>query len=224
MKIFEIIDTATNIKKSHKPFDFIKLDREYEGNKDSGESGGYAAGYEDEEDPHLYNKKSHYPSYLENDAYFNYINGIKPYISSNPFFPRVYLINLEKDPSGKIIPSYKMEKLHSIKDFDDESMKGLCRNIFKKLPDTDNKFVPKYAYQKNVLQNIEHALESNNYSNIKNKELIQALKIIKKIKESNPKFQYDTSVNNFMIRATPVGPQLVITDPLWDMGESIQNS
>jgi hypothetical protein len=44
--------------------------------------------------------------------------------------------------------------------------------------------------------------------------LIQSFKIIKKLEKSNPTFMDDMHINNLMIRRTPIGPQLVINDPL----------
>lgn len=45
-------------------------------------------------------------------------------------------------------------------------------------------------------------------------KLVQAIKLIKKLENSNPLFTDDQHANNLMIRRTSIGPQLVINDPL----------
>lgn len=51
--------------------------------------------------------------------------------------------------------------------------------------------------------------------------LVQAIRLIRQVVSSNDVFGLDIRADNCMIRNTSVGPQLVITDPIVDMGESI---
>ena len=45
-------------------------------------------------------------------------------------------------------------------------------------------------------------------------KLIQCFQIISKLMHKYPQFEDDLHENNFMIRRTQLGPQLVISDPL----------
>lgn len=217
MRLIEIIDTKSNTIQLNKPFDMKKIDADYLKHMDSPTAGTYARGEEIKDDPHLYKKQSHYPSNLELDAYYSYVQHIKPLIGGNPFFPRVYVVNLKKDLNGKVIPSYNIEKLSTPDNFSTEALIAMCKTLFHNVPD----LYDVDDIQEFYADQIGDALQSENYSNIKNTKLKQALELIVKIKNSTDGFSYDTSLNNFMFRGTPYGPQLVLTDPLYDFAQSI---
>ena len=48
------------------------------------------------------------------------------------------------------------------------------------------------------------------------KKLLQAIELIKNLVSQNPNFFLDMSIRNAMLRGTPAGPQLVLSDPIAD--------
>lgn len=179
--------------------------------RDEPNRGVYSKGRSNFQDPFMFTKISTRPVKLENDAYYNYVQAIKPYISSNPYLPRVYVIKTDIDSEGRAIPKYQMEKLFNLTDFDDEEeLKPIGEKIFTNPPSNII----------DTLKSIRRALENGIYAGIKDKKLIQALQIIKQVHDSSDyKFYYDLHDGNFLFRKGPYGIQLVISDPLGDLGD-----
>ena len=211
MRISEIIEPTTTVKQQSKPFDMDKLNKAAEKHWSKRDSSRFSKGKEDPADPFMFNKTSLLPSDLKDDAYYNYVMAIKPYIKSNPYFPRVYDVTLTKDSEGKIIPKYSIEKLRQTEFWVDddgslphgETQDAMLDRLFVDPP----KNSPVYF-------ELSKALHSGDFSNIKDKLLVNALKLIQKVKESNPKFNYDLHIDNIRYRVGPMGPQLVLMDPL----------
>ena len=198
------------------PFNIKKMGQR--SRKSSG-GGAYAAGIEDPTDPSMYRKKSRMPSLLEKDAYYQFIKAAQPYVDYNPFLPRVYKIIVKKDPRGFLKPEYHMEKLTPYNeawrmyDQDGNSLnKILKRKLFTK--EAVGGDVPRL-----LANSLEFPFQADTY--IKDPKLIQALDLIRTVKETNSNFMYDLHEGNMMFRIGTTGPQLVITDPLADKGASI---
>ena len=211
MRIQEIIEPEVNVKQQAKPFDMDKLNKAAEKQWRNPEKGKFSKGKENSKDPFMFDKTSLLPSELEDDAYYNYIMAAKPYMKSNPYFPRVYDITLTKDPSGKIIPKYSIEKLRELEYGPDDEGNLPALETNDALLDKIFFDPPKYA---NISHEIRKVALTGDFSNVKDEMLIKALKLIQKVKESNPKFNYDLNINNIMYRVGPMGPQIVLTDPL----------
>lgn len=89
MRIPELIEPTITVRQSSRPIP-KKLGSQV--NKlahydPQGTSGSYATVRPDPHDPHMYRKKTRLPSKLHNDAYYNYIVAIGPYMGLNPYFP-----------------------------------------------------------------------------------------------------------------------------------------
>jgi viroplasmin and RNaseH domain-containing protein len=107
-----------------------------------------------------------------------------------------------------------MEKLIPLNNTSPELIETIFNNIITKNEDTQyikNELGAKFA----ILYIIEKSILRNNYAIIKDEHLIQALQYIKSVKDTNKDFALDLHDENIMIRNTPVGPQLVLTDPLF---------
>lgn len=195
------------------PFNLRKMGKRTEKTVRKG-GGAYATGTPDPTDPFMYRKKLRQPSNLEMDAYYQYIKFIQPFMDENPFFPKVYNIDIKKDPKGLLKPSYKIEKLMPIRDAENE-MEG----------DLENALANKYLHDPDewsVLTVITKAITNDSYlEKIKDEKLIEAIQLIRYFFEANPQFVEDLHLGNMMVRFTSVGPQLVFTDPAHDRGESI---
>lgn len=217
MKISELITPKTTTSSLSRPFDMDKLASKFNKERDSYSSGSYALGSNDKKDPHMYSKKNYYPSVLDKDAYYQYVMAIKPYIGENPYFPRVYVISLTKDSKGRVIPKFTIEKLKQSLEFSYEALLGMAERMFKNFnpPDFEDQLF-------NIItKRIQNDLISGDFSDIKDPNLEMALRLITKVKNLNANFNYDVP-GNVMIRGTNVGPQLVITDPLWDRDRESQ--
>ena len=229
MRLFELIQTKTTQKDVDASFDMHnrgKLAANY-GVKDgedpwNSDNGTYAHGKENPRDPHQFRKKNYLPAELENDAYYQYIKAAEPYMGENPYFPRVYNITIKTDNNGRELPSYDIEKLHKANDLPVETLISIGKNIFNRFDVQDK---PEDLFPSQIAATLAHKIEtalmSNNMSNIKDDNLINACYIIMDVRDSNEHFDYDFGPKNIMFRGTPHGPQLVITDPLFDNEHSI---
>jgi hypothetical protein len=149
---------------------------------------------------------------VKEESTYLYLKEItKEFNSSNPHFPRIYSIKFFISEDGNIYGVVTMERLYSVKDFDDSIIEAAIRNagINPVMGDPINDF----------LANIDSYLIgviSNNF--IKklhgiNPQFAKALIIVRKL-INKYKFYTDLHAGNVMIRLTSVGPQIVLTDPL----------
>lgn len=196
--------------------------------------GAVAKVYPHETDPHMVVKKekSHKSSrelgrfgiHSRNDAFAYYIDAAAPYMKSNPYLPRVYIKNTRKSKNGIISYTYVIERLADR--FDSSTVTPEMVDAMADKILVDPYFVNmenKHGKWSKLVEIIERAIEQQNYSKIKDEQLIEAGNIIheaiKKYKtdwpQNDARIRVDLHAGNFMIRMTPVGPQLVITDPLY---------
>lgn len=81
-------------------------------------------------DPHQVVKKTLEPSrQLWHDAFYTFVDSIRPYMASNPYFPYIYNINIKRDPAGKVRPDYEMQTLFNTNKFDWSSIAALLAKI-----------------------------------------------------------------------------------------------
>ena len=194
-------------------------------NLSSPRSGLFAHGYEDPDDPFMFRKKNHLPGKtLSKDAYFQYVKTIAPHIKSNPFLPRIYEVRIEKDPTGDEQPEYTLEKLVHLEDVNLQTLKSVCYSIFGNNEQEIENFITTKQCINLLIDGLETAFYSNESArrtagsgqiSVTNKKLLQALSIIKKVRDTNSLYGLDLHQENMMLRITPVGAQLVLTDPLF---------
>ena len=217
MKILEIISPSIIDKNTKQKFNFRNANDYYEKYFTQGEdehSGSYARGEEDERDPHMFNKKSYFPSNLDKDAYYQYIKKIGPYISGNPYLPRVYIIKLIKHKDGHIKPEYKMEKLEGWENFDTDEIYAMSKRMFG----PGNGCIRPSTIMNYCMRIFEGIINTNGMDD----KLIDALNLIYEVKNLNRDFHEDFSDDNVMLRRTKYGPQMVFIDPLFDISRSSQ--
>lgn len=214
MRIFELIQSKTITRKRPIRFNpgirdkmYTKHQQHYYGNKPA--TGLYSKGRPSISDPFMFTKITARPIDTYDDAYFNYIKRIKNYMGQNPYFPRVYVTKINVDSEQMKIPKYQIEKLFDKKYLERHfDMSDVSAYL-------SNKILNDPSRSEHLFHIIRDALRNGNYQRIKDKELVQALKIIKDIKDkSNDRFDYDLHDGNFLYRIGPTGIQLVIADPL----------
>ena len=238
MKLYEIIDTEINTTDINNEFDYESLRDRYEqdSNHARGEylkgrnpmQGSYAK-VKPTNDPHTVEKNYRSPvGDIELDGYSTYILEIARagVAKSNPFFPRVYNMNIIRDKRGNAIPTFQMETLVEGEDIDPEYLFNYAANyLFKNFTvDGEHEWHPDFIGQACIIldeieNRLSRSLNKSSTIEIKSRKLAEALELIMDIKHSNPNmFSYDMHYGNFMFRGTPNGYQLVITDPLADKG------
>lgn len=185
----------------------------------------------DPRDPHMAIKtdSAYDEEYFYENAYYAWVQAIAPYMKSNPYLPRVYVVDDRTDSRGTTKPRYKMEKLHPFEDLSIDALMGMYENMtsgnseitLKKWHNDidraeasgsmtqreDREQHIKYDIWRRIVtvENLKDAAKKDN-------SLAQALKIIKDLTKDG--YGYDMHSGNFMVRLTPHGPQLVFTDPI----------
>lgn len=236
MKIKEIIDTEYSTNKMDQDFDRDELQKKkdhkqgrYDKGLDTKGYGTFAKVEIDPDEPFTAKKRNHLPIYkVEHDGYYAYIKAITDHklMQSNPYFPRVYKVEIDTDSFGDNIPSYEMETLRPEDDFDDSTIFSLGDKMFIDFDDLAqryNYYAGKYegtgpksrtGLRFGIGALLEEAADRNDYSKIKDTKLKQALELIHNVARSNKSFFCDIHRSNWMIRPTLHGPQLVLTDPI----------
>ncbi len=224
MKIFEIISTKQDVVDTGDEFDFDRVSATFGQDILRKNSGVYSVG-EPTDDPHTFKKKNYYPSNLENDSYYIYINSIKDLSDKNPYFPRVYRITLKRDSRGLVVPEYDIETLKTAEEFSFESLMAVGERLYK---DFRQRYLVKGKEEDpdlvfdEIVNYLSFYVANNMLSYILDPQLRKAIEHISRIKHQNPIFSWDLHAGNIMIRGTPNGPQLVITDPLKEKDFSSQ--
>jgi len=214
MRLHEIVDTAYKVTKTNGQHDLPKMIDNLMANANTEQAGVYAQGSQTS-DPFVYQKKNFLPSELKNDGYFNYIRAINPHIKSNPFFPRVYMVELDVDADGLKVPRYEMEKLLKPSHVGQEAVMGLAQNLIHGFSLRDNSLENMWGYLVKLLARYVCG-DTSIAEYFTSTKLKQALDLIKQTLASNKNFKCDIHTNNCMVRMTKFGPQLVITDPIED--------
>lgn len=207
MKLYELITTTKTQGKHDGVFDHSVERNNHEKFEKSG--GGYYAHVEKSDDPHMINKQTHYSIPVEKDSYFAYIKKIvnDELMSKNPFFPRIYSVDTTVDKEKKLHYKIEMEQLYHLKELSQVELNALYNNIIGL--DTKKEITP-ILLAKTVSGLVDNPTRAPKTAN---KKFINAAKIIKEISLSIPAY-IDLHANNMMVRRTPFGYQLVLTDPL----------
>jgi hypothetical protein len=240
MKLFELFEPEFKDTKKTVDYDRKKLSNKAykDPSKDELGKGLYSRVRTDPHDPHMAIKseKGAYDVFkMDYNAYYAWVKAISPYMKSNPYLPRVYVIDDRTDASGSKNPRYKMEKLYSPDEvnlkvllalaeklYDEQTMRDIrieAKQVYDQYYDgqygTDeiakNKF--KLYFWREYIANSYKLWELGDESDDEN--LKQALAIVKSL-ITGPDAQHSEDMHdgNFMIRITPHGPQLVFTDPI----------
>ena len=145
-----------------------------------------------------------------NDSYYKFIKMIEQH-QDNPFFPRIYRHRVYKNKPITVsrISDYSMtgvvmmEKLHPM--FGGEVPDEVIRAMFNNLGINIENFV-------NISQMFRYSTDvAKRMAETTNDQFAEALRILL---GTGRRF-FDLHANNWMVRLTSVGPQLVILDPVY---------
>lgn len=216
MRLLELFTTTQKQTPVRAKFDkknIVRGSRKHEG-------GVQAYAVPNDRDPHEISLRYREPlekniSLLADPKYAWAQTAIK-YATDNPFFPRIYVVNVKTDSGGRKLPRYRMEKLQHLRVLPSETLTGMYENLFgKEYPYNTDKEDSSMDIAEDIAQKLERAVDTRDLSEIDNTQLRQALKHIIDLLKNDKNFITDIHANNVMVRGTPFGPQLVITDPLY---------
>jgi hypothetical protein len=170
-----------------------------------------AVAFKHRSDPALIVKVERKPTDPATNAYYQYVRAIQPLMSNNPYLPRIYVADSFKTEKG-VRFAYTMERLYdaykAVSHIHPDLFKSFANRLFVNPPDTESSRSI-YGGWTNVIREINHVVRQGDYSNIRDRKLVQACQLINQLKQG-----IDLHSGNLMIRYTGVGPQIVITDPV----------
>lgn len=163
----------------------------------------------DKKDPHMVNKRTIQPMGPEHrvkaDGFNQYVRMLKANdVMDNIHFPKVYKATTSTDKTGTHRDSYTIEVLEKLSSISKEEFEALAeRCFFRPVYDAD-------ALAERVSEACESAYGRKSY--IKMETLLEACEIVERFSHESD-FQLDLHEGNLMVRRTPMGLQLVISDP-----------
>lgn len=199
-----------------------------------GINGLYGSAYHNPDDPGTVTKVVRAVDDYEKDAYFKYVSALakNDRISNNPFFPRIYKIQVTKDNEGRNMYSVEMETLLDFGTLSSEECNMIGERLFfnyagferdalaraKEIASTERRKAistesnAKFALLKAMGKCLERPEQVATY--IKDPKLKAALMILQSLLKKNRNMASDIHEGNIMVRRGPGGPHLVITDPI----------
>lgn len=222
MKILQLLEALITPTQTNKTFNGTLRSRYETGRKASNRelgNGGFSAVKPHSKDPHMVKKHNTGPAAAEIDGYNVYVGLLVDHdLMDNPHFPRVYNATQIKDKKGNFINTFDIEKLEDFMHLSPEDAEAIVRNHFQKgVIDIDPKWFvdgESYFLADVIADRVHDALYYGDFSQLKGK-FAEAVQTLNKIFHDEGLIRnLDMHSGNVMMRRTPHGPQLVITDPL----------
>lgn len=177
-------------------------------------------------DPHMVQKTDRTALPPEQNPFYQYARAIATAEkrNTNPYLPRVRVVDAEETDWGGVVFTYECERLHDFTEVEHQLGEDVVVNIGRKMFNDYDTLSRNYIRNHRadhlnaweVLAGILHFMQVGHKWNwVKDPLFKQALDILKEIDEQTGNFfQWDWKADNLMIRFTSKGPQLVLTDPL----------
>lgn len=192
-----------------------------------GSPGAYGAAYEHKKRPGTVLKVGKFYDSPFEDGYLSFVQSILKAnrSASNPYLPRIYSVKIYrakpvKAKDGEMYTPMggqyviEMERLHKLDELSKEELIAIAERIFPQWDEQGNEHHQLSA----LLRAIGRAAQGKpELKQIKDRQLVRALALIHNIekrKRNISDIEMDMHGGNYMVRRTPVGPQLVIIDPL----------
>lgn len=170
------------------------------------------------------------PFGVDEDGYLAYLMAIfkNNRMASNPYFPRVYDLRIIDHSKSRSMSDdeyvAEIEELYSFDDLSPDELNAIGDKIFhdwQGIKDRNYIVDRSSDLSSNLAVTIQSMLANRSddefLSQVRDKHFIQAIAIISNIsKKAGGKtgIYPDIVTQNLMVRRTPVGPQLVLSDPL----------
>lgn len=188
--------------------------------------GSFSRVYQHADNPHEVMKFSH-AFQAHEDGYHDYILEIAKdkEIQANPWTPRILSIRSHKDEDGSLVNySVRLEALQPLSSLSFREVESICERTFdrkslEKIYQEAIKFpknTRRAVYVESLMLELYRALKSEEYvyTFAKDPHLIEYMEWHQYIwMNYTRQHTIDLHDENIMVRRTPYGPQLVITDP-----------
>jgi hypothetical protein len=160
--------------------------------------------------------------YPQKDAYVSYIMALlkNDQMASNPHFPRVFDIRFWRDSQGKLATyRIEMEELHPLTSLSPQLLSSMGHRLFKDWDDVElgldfNDYAgTQYRLATALAYRVQLLFNGEGTELLQDRYLFDAVRMIKTRVLPGAR-NLDIHYGNIMARTTPVGAQLVITDPV----------
>jgi hypothetical protein len=226
-QVAKVLDQSLNEEK----IEFDPADPEHEEQflrpKEFRKQGAYSyVTHHPSHDPHMVQKTDRTALPPEQNPFYQYARAIATAEkrNTNPYLPRVRVVDAEETDWGGVVFTYECERLHDFTEVEHQLGEDVVVNIGRKMFNDYDTLSRNYIRDHRgdnlnaweVLAGILHFMQVGHKWNwVKDPLFKQALDILKEIDEQTGNFfQWDWKADNLMIRFTSKGPQLVLTDPL----------
>lgn len=187
--------------------------------------GAFARVLGHKDNPHEVMKLSHQSQHPRSrDGYEAFVKALaESDMHENPYFPRIQTMRTITDEYGKVAYQVRMERLTSLKDITEEQAESIVRKAltpaFIKASIIEQRGWSGGWLWERIL--LEWTMKASNHSKrlpadfirtAADNDLKEALMFISELADGN--YLLDLQTFNFMVRQSPYGAQLVITDPL----------
>ena len=143
------------------------------------------------------------------DGFYHYMKELSNHEdNSNPYFPKFRGITIYEDPDGGIVYSAQMERLFPMRKLRRREKVAVLE---KMLGDREEAGVSEFTSISSVIREVIQGYDIKNH--VVDEELIKAAEFINHVAKKH-KIGNDIHDDNIMIRRSPYGSQVVITDPL----------
>lgn len=222
MLLKELFDTQVKYKSRKSNFDMDSLKKKRDtllSRKNVSSKVGAFGRVRASRDSHLIHKTPHVPAQdiQDTDSYSIFIkNIVKDRLAQkNPYFPRVYNVEIVTDPSGYQRYRVDMEKLNPIDSASDEELVYLFKKMFNIdwLPERYRNI--EHLDRERKIRAFNFALKEGfqNVGYLKDEALKNAFEYLKMMYTQEFGMVLDLHAGNYMFRRTPMGAQVVIVDP-----------
>lgn len=219
MKIEQILEYDISTYKKEilqKKINSRGMDWELE-SKGKSSSGNFASVYNSGNDPHMVNRVERKPLKANNYKLFVDFLTNSNEARNNIHFPKIYTVKTYADESGKKRSEYKIEKLHHLYDLNEHELDAILLTHFRHNGDAAD--VPQNVNAKtnDIFTAMQAYLTNHSYRYTPISKLKAAADLLLRAASENgiPLDKLDIGGNNIMVRRTPTGSQLVITDPFY---------
>lgn len=188
--------------------------------------GYFSTVVKDRNDPHMvkkYNSDFSIPEYKPEDPFYRYAEYVHDNnLHENPYFPRIYKHRKIEDKDGKTLHSYQIEKLEPMTRVSMEEYEYLFNKMFVDGDKLFSIWKRDTSWETSQISGILEALiiDSNSDKHIKDPQLKSAITYMREFISTKCVdgglwvCGIDLHDENIMVRRTPVGLQVVITDPV----------
>lgn len=211
LQLLEQIQSIHNKYQSKNNFDAMKaiaMRHKHDPEYDNPNSGGFGRVYPSG-DPHIINKINYAAAVASKDGYMIYVKFLidNNIASSNPFAPRVYVMDEIVDKNSESKYRVKMETLHKLSSVEKELLNAIADQLFEPHQLHKLAYVPIADVLARAISSVAKGKISS--KNDKLNELCDAIRNI----GNDSDVSIDIHSDNIMIRYGKT-PQVVIVDPL----------